>query len=66
MVEKKKIFALSPFEHLRIENEINDAVEPALLNFIDVGDLNNNSNSDLIRCGICEGVAHDPVQDESC
>ena len=61
MVEKKIIFSLSSSEHLRIKDEIDDTVDPAKLNYINVADLVNENISDMIRCGICEGVAHDPV-----
>jgi hypothetical protein len=66
MVEINRIFSLSPSEHLRIKDEIDDTVDPAKLNYINVDDLVNESNLEMISCGICEGVAHDPVQDESC
>ena len=66
MVERKKIFSLSPSEQLRIQNEINDAVDPARLNFISVDNLVNQDIPDVIRCEICKGLAHNALQDENC
>ncbi len=46
--------------------EINDAVDPARLNFIRIDNLVNPDLADDIKCEICKGVAHDAIQDESC
>jgi hypothetical protein len=61
MAEKKRIFSISPSEHLRIEQEISDEVDPALLNFISIDNLQDQNVHYLIRCGICQGLSHIPV-----
>jgi hypothetical protein len=66
MVEKKTIFSISPSEHLRIEQEISDEVDPARLNFISIDNLQDQNVHELIRCGICQGLSHKPMQDEEC
>jgi hypothetical protein len=66
MAEKKRIFSISPSEHLRIEQEISDEVDPARLNFISIENLQDQNVHYLTRCGICSGLAHNPVQDEEC
>ncbi len=66
MVERKKIFSLSPSEQLRIQNEINDAVDPDRLNFISIDNLVNPDIPKVIKCEICKGLAHNAIQDESC
>ena len=66
MVEKKRIFSVSPSESLRIEQEISDDVDPARLNFISFEHLQDPNIQHLVRCGICSGLPHVPVQDETC
>ena len=66
MVEKKTIFSISPSEHLRIEQEISDEVDPARLNFISIDSLQDQNVHELIRCGICQGLSHKPMQEEEC
>ena len=66
MVENKRAFSLSPSEPLRVEQEIKDNIDPAKLNHISISDLENQNVHYLIKCGICAGLAHIPLQDENC
>ena len=69
MVENTKIFAVNKSEQLRVEKEIDDAVDPARLNFISIDDLANENLPNfinLLTCDICKGLAHNPVQDKFC
>ncbi len=66
MVERGRIFSLSPAEQLRIDRENFDAVDPGRLNYIDVNSLVNPNIPDIIKCDVCKGIAHKPVQDEFC
>ncbi len=49
MVENTKIFAVNKSEQLRVEKEIDDAVDPARLNFISIADLINQNMPDYIE-----------------